>query len=40
MGRVPGARWLWLSLAVAAADRATKFAIERYRRIVSPPDHL
>jgi len=30
MGRVPGARWLWLSLAVVAADRATKFAIERY----------
>jgi signal peptidase II len=25
-----GARWLWLSLAVLAADRATKFAIERY----------
>lgn len=25
-----GARWLWLSLAVVAADRATKFAIERY----------
>jgi signal peptidase II len=24
-----GARWLWLSLAVLAADRATKFAIER-----------
>lgn len=23
-------RWLWLSLAVFAADRATKFAIERY----------
>jgi signal peptidase II len=27
---VSGARWLWLSLAVLAADRATKFAIERY----------
>jgi len=27
---MPGARWLWLSLAVLAADRATKFAIERY----------
>jgi signal peptidase II len=26
----PGARWLWLSLAVIAVDRATKFAIERY----------
>jgi signal peptidase II len=25
-----GARWLWMSLAVLAADRATKFAIERY----------
>ena len=25
-----GARWLWLSLAVLAADRASKFAIERY----------
>ena len=25
-----GARWLWLSLGVLAADRATKFAIERY----------
>jgi len=27
---VSGARWLWLSLAVLAVDRATKFAIERY----------
>jgi signal peptidase II len=27
---VRGARWFWLSLAVLAADRATKFAIERY----------
>jgi signal peptidase II len=26
----PGARWLWLSLGVLAADRGTKFAIERY----------
>src|ERR1700676_4932355 len=25
-----GARWLWLSFGVLAADRATKFAIERY----------
>jgi signal peptidase II len=25
-----GARWLWLSLGVLAADRATKFVIERY----------
>lgn len=33
-----GARWLWLSLAVLAADRAAKFAIERtspfFRRAV------
>ncbi len=28
--RISGARWLWLSLAVLAADRATKFAIERF----------
>lgn len=28
--KTPGARWLWLSLAVIVADRATKFAIERY----------
>jgi signal peptidase II len=27
---VSGARWLWVSLAVLAADRATKYAIERY----------
>jgi signal peptidase II len=26
---VSGARWLWVSLAVLAADRASKFAIER-----------
>jgi signal peptidase II len=26
---VRGARWLWVSLAVLAADRAAKFAIER-----------
>jgi signal peptidase II len=25
-----GARWLWFSLGVLAADRATKFAVERY----------
>lgn len=25
-----GARWLWVSAAVLALDRATKFAIERY----------
>ena len=28
-----GARWLWLSVAVLAADRATKFAIERYTTV-------
>ena len=28
-----GSRWLWLSLGVLAADRATKFAIERYTSI-------
>jgi len=27
---VSGARWLWVSAAVIAADRATKYAIERY----------
>jgi signal peptidase II len=30
VSRTQGARWLWVSLAVLAADRATKFAIERY----------
>ena len=25
-----GARWLWVSAAVIAADRATKYAVERY----------
>lgn len=25
----PSVRWLWLALAIVAADRATKFAIER-----------
>jgi signal peptidase II len=25
-----GARWLWVAAAVMAADRATKYAIERY----------
>ena len=30
MSRSQGARWLWVSLAVLAADRATKYAIERY----------
>ena len=28
-----GARWLWLSLGVLAADRASKFAIERYTTV-------
>ena len=27
------ARWLWLSLGVLVADRATKFAIERYTSV-------
>ena len=30
MSRTQGARWLWVSLVVLAADRATKYAIERY----------
>ncbi len=30
MSVAKGARWLWVSLAVLAADRATKFAIERH----------
>jgi signal peptidase II len=28
-----GARWLWLSFGVLAADRATKFAIEHYTNV-------
>ena len=28
-----GARWLWMSLGVLAADRATKFVIERYTSV-------
>jgi signal peptidase II len=28
-----GVRWMWLSAAVLAADRATKFAIERYTSV-------
>jgi len=37
----PGARWLWLALAILAADRASKFAIERlapegFRRALVP----
>jgi signal peptidase II len=30
MSAAQAARWLWLSMAVLAVDRATKFAIERY----------
>jgi signal peptidase II len=33
MSGTRGVRWLWLSLAVIAADRATKFAIERYTNL-------
>jgi len=33
VGRYPRTRWLWLSLGVLAADRATKFAIERYTSV-------
>jgi signal peptidase II len=41
MAGVPSARWLWLVLGVTAADRATKYAIERlteegYRRQLLP----
>jgi signal peptidase II len=37
----PSARWLWLALAILAADRASKFAIERltaegFRRPLAP----
>lgn len=37
----PSARWLWLALAIVAADRATKYAIERlttegFRRPIIP----
>jgi signal peptidase II len=28
MGAAPSARWLWLSVAVVVADRATKYAVE------------
>lgn len=28
MGVAPSARWLWLTLAILAADRATKYAVE------------
>jgi signal peptidase II len=33
IARSSGARWLWASLGVLVADRATKFAIERYTNI-------
>jgi signal peptidase II len=33
MGGARGSRWLWLSLGVLAADRATKFAIEHYTSV-------
>jgi signal peptidase II len=33
VARFSGARWLWVSLGVLIADRATKFAIERYTNI-------
>jgi len=33
IARSAGSRWLWLSLGVLGADRATKFAIERYTSI-------
>ena len=41
MGAAPSARWLWLALAVLAADRATKYAVESYtsedfRRVLIP----
>jgi signal peptidase II len=33
VARNAGSRWLWLSLGVLVADRATKFAIEHYTSI-------
>ncbi|HVA94836.1 MAG TPA: signal peptidase II [Candidatus Dormibacteraeota bacterium] len=33
INRNPGAAWLWLSLGVLVADRATKFAIEQYTSV-------
>jgi signal peptidase II len=33
VARYAGARWLWVSLAALVADRATKFAIERYTNV-------
>ena len=41
MDVAPSARWLWLTLAVVAADRATKYAVESltaegFRRVLIP----
>jgi len=41
MGAAASARWLWLALAVVAADRATKYAVEwstseGFRRVLIP----
>jgi signal peptidase II len=41
MGAAPSARWLWLTLAILAADRATKYAVESltdegFRRVLIP----
>ena len=41
MRAAPSARWLWLTLAVLAADRATKYAVESltsegFRRVLIP----
>jgi signal peptidase II len=41
MGAAPSARWLWLALAVLAADRATKYAVESltaegFRQVLIP----
>jgi signal peptidase II len=41
MGAAPSARWLWLAMAILAADRASKFAIESrteegFRRVLIP----
>jgi signal peptidase II len=41
MAAAPSARWLWLALAILAADRATKYAVESltiegFRRVLLP----
>ena len=41
MGSATSARWLWLALAILAADRATKYAVESlsdedFRRVLIP----